>query len=144
MFGKTKRKLGLVLKASRRMRKRYRDRLVKMELGWRQTDARRQATTDLERQRLADFTRRYTRIEWSRLNGSQQLCVTLHFDGRLFDLATPVQDTEVFVHLARQLAYMLERELRTLNFATLSDHIHAAERRRAEAKHAPSWFHERV
>jgi hypothetical protein len=107
-----------------------------MELGWRQRDERRMQDYVQRRDQLATLTRGLIHMQACRSTPGAELAIQLYFPQEMFTVFVPHETKDMMRYYAAELGYMLERELRTMNFATLADHIRENERR--QALHRPS------
>lgn len=122
-------KLGLVILASRRMRQRYRKRMVDLEMGWRERHRlarlRDRAELAVERERLRELISRATdmNIGFERMASSGRV-LGMHIrwpQDWLMHFHRPNDMDELKRCAVAEIAHMIERELRTIDFTRIDE-----------------------
>ena len=119
-------RLRLVILASRRMRQRYRKRMVAMERGWRARCERNRKAAHADAEKMAEMLavllRRAMTIRIGRIAQGDIVGVTVHWPQEWLREMYQPQDHECLIELmSRHLALSLERELKTTNWARVNE-----------------------
>jgi len=145
MIQKLKHRLKLVIYGAKRLKEKHAEQLHDLEIGWRVRFKLEEEKNNKIRHDLHGLMKKMTQAEMSPRDrtGPQTLRMMLSFDERMFrELADPhYGDNKHLIHFfSREMSVMLERELSTMNFATLQGHIQNANRRMYDPETLPAYL----
>ena len=141
------RRLKLVIWASRRMRRKYRDRMEALELRWRQRFPvelkRRREAIEKDREQAQQLILRLIEVQtfFERHSSERTLgCVVRVPQEVMMNILHPSDLDEYWRYVAAELGHALERELRTINWKRIEE-VEVVDRYRQEPVR-PSYYQE--
>ena len=121
---------------------RWRARLAAAALRWNREVEKERKRADSEADKAAETIRRVSRISYHMERQFGTFAVTVQIP--LLELSYSRGPTDIhFEHVAEQVSWMMRREMKQLNMATLAQSIRAAEERQRMIEEADRYYRPR-
>jgi len=124
------------------LKEKHLQQITNLELGWRSTFERESKKTEEIRNNLHLLILQLSNAMLSSRGNPRTLTMQLRFDERIVFPIEPFDShNKHMIHfLAREISMAIEREMNTMNFATLQGHMRNAERRHYDINMPPAYL----